>query len=125
MYFLGLDIGSVAVGGSYVGDRQSATIVASGSDIYRRNDEFYFAYQALAGDGEIFVRVNSIGNTHPWAKAGVMIRASLDDDAVNAMMAVTPGRGIEFQYRPQTGGRTRTPSESGVSIFPGENPPAW
>jgi hypothetical protein len=120
-----LDIGAVAAAGSYVGNGQAATILASGKDIFGRADEFHFAYRQLSGDGEIVARVVSVESTAGWAKAGVMIRASLDDDAINAMMAVTPGKGIEFQYRPETGGGTRTPSPPGVSIFPEETAPAW
>jgi hypothetical protein len=120
-----LDIGDVAAAGSYLGNGQSATIQASGRDIFGRADEFHFAYRPLSGDGEIIARVVSVQTTAGWAKAGVMIRASLDDDAINAMMAVTPRKGIEFQYRPQTGAGTKTPSAAGTSIFPSESAPAW
>jgi hypothetical protein len=120
-----LDIGDVAAAGSYVGNGQAATILASGKDIFGRADEFHFAYSQLSGDGEIIARVLSVENTAGWAKAGVMIRASLDDNAVNAMMAVTPSKGIEFQYRQETGSGTQTPSPPGESIFPSESAPAW
>ena len=47
-------------------------------DIWGTAAEFHFAYQQLAGDGEIVARVVSLTNTDQWAKAGVMLRGSLD-----------------------------------------------
>jgi len=50
-------------------------------------------------------RVDSIENTDPWAKVGVMIRETLDCDSAHAFMLVTPeGRRagsirLEFQRR--------------------------
>jgi hypothetical protein len=49
-------------------------------------------------------QVQSVENTNSWAKAGVMIRETLDADSRHAMMIVTPGQGTSFQYRSSTGG---------------------
>ena len=48
-----------------------------GTDIWGTADEFCFFEQPWTGDGTITVRVSSIGNSHQWAKAGVMFRESL------------------------------------------------
>ena len=45
------------------------------------------------------MKVDSIGNTNVWAKAGPMIRETLDAGSKNAMIAVTPGSGVSFQWR--------------------------
>ena len=45
-----------------------------------------------------------IGNTDPWAKAGVMIRESLAADSKHADAIVSPGKGFAMQYRDTTGG---------------------
>jgi len=66
-------------------------------------DEFHFAYKMLTGAGSIVARVDSVENTNVWAKAGVMIRETLDPDSAHAMMVVTPGSGVSFQRRPGTG----------------------
>jgi len=83
------------------------TMTGSGSDIWNVNgveaDEFHYAYKMLTGAGSITARVVSVTNTNTWAKAGVMIRESLDPDSAHAMMVVTPGQGISFQRRPGTG----------------------
>ena len=86
-------------------DRGDGTIVVGGggADIAGTADEFRFVYKRLSGDGSIVARVDTIGNTNGSAKAGVMIRESLDPTAKHAMVAVTPGNGIVFQDRSTTG----------------------
>jgi hypothetical protein len=95
--------------GSFVEDPTGTyTMTGSGFDIWFNADnveadEFHFAFKMLTGAGSITARVQSIENTNPWAKAGVMIRETLDPDSAHAMMVVTPGSGISFQRRPGTG----------------------
>ena len=83
------------------------TMTGSGADIWNVNgveaDEFHFAYKILTGAGSMIAKVESIDNTNVWAKAGVMIRETLNPDSAHAMMVVTPGSGISFQRRPGTG----------------------
>jgi len=75
------------------------TINSSGTDIGGERDQFHFAYKSLTGPGSIVARIESIENTHEWAKAGVMIRQSLDEISKNAFVYVTPSNGIAFQTR--------------------------
>ena len=77
----------------------SITMGAGGADIYNAADQFTFAYKSLSGDGSIIVRVDSLENTDPWAKAGVMIRESLLPDARFAGAYATPGSGVRYQAR--------------------------
>jgi len=99
------DIGSVGQAGS-----ASATgggvfsINGSGQDIYYGSDAFHYVYQPLTGDGSIVARVLSVQNTSNWAKSGVMIRESLTPDSAQADVVVTPGKGVVFQRRDNTGG---------------------
>jgi hypothetical protein len=86
--------------GSFVeGPTGTFTMTGSGSDIWNQADEFHFAYKMLTGAGSIVAKVESITDTHVWAKAGVMIRSSLEPGSKYAFMCVTPGSGIAFQYR--------------------------
>ncbi|MHC4753136.1 MAG: PA14 domain-containing protein, partial [Planctomycetota bacterium] len=82
------------------------TMTASGTDIWAEADEFHFAYKPLSGAGSIIARVDSVDNTNEWAKAGVMIRESLDPNSVHAFMCVTPGQGVALQHRITTGGES-------------------
>ena len=78
------------------------TLKADGEDVWGRNDDFYYVWQPLHGDGEIKVWLHSQPAAHEWAKAGLMIRESLDDGSKQAMLCLTPGHGSSFQYRKWT-----------------------
>ncbi len=75
------------------------TMSAAGTDIYGTADQFTFACKSLSGDGSIVVRVDSLENTDPWAKAGVMIRENLNPDSRFAAIYATPGNGVRYQAR--------------------------
>jgi len=82
------------------------TMSAAGTDIWDQADEFRYAYKQLSGDGEITARVTDVGTgSNDWAKAGVMIRETLDPGSKHAMEIITPGSGsgVGFQWRPTTG----------------------
>ena len=97
--------GNPASAGSFVeGPVGTYTMTGSGTDITGASDEFHYAYKMLTGAGSITARVNSVDNTNAWAKAGVMIRESLEADSAHAMAFVTPAQGIVFEYRPSAGG---------------------
>jgi len=95
------------------------TMAAGGTDIWDVGDQFRFAYKPLNGNGSITMRVDSVGNTNAWAKAGPMIRETLDAGAKNAYFAVTPGNGVSFQWR------TTTSSASANSQTAGLVTPYW
>jgi len=80
------------------------TTVANGADIWGTQDSFHFVHRALTGDGQITARVTALQATDAWAKAGVMMRATLGANSVNAMMAVTAANGTAFQRRVTAGG---------------------
>jgi ABC-type transport system involved in multi-copper enzyme maturation permease subunit len=79
-------------------------------------DSFYFAHQTLDGNGTITVRMTSLtgqipnfsgvgaGPTPmrsglvPWAKAGIIIKASLAMGSAYAAMMVTGDHGVRMQY---------------------------
>ena len=100
LWFRGLP-GSV---GSFVeGPAGTYTMTGSGTDITGPADEFHFAYKMLTGAGSIVARVESIQNTNDWAKAGVMIRETLEPESAHAMAFVTPAQGVVYEYRIATG----------------------
>lgn len=117
--WLHTDIGAVGTPGdaSYVGG--TLTVNASGDDIWGNADAFHYVYQSLNGNGELIARVNRLDNTDGWAKAGVMIRETLQADSRHAIMAVTPGNGTAFQRRTASGGG------SDHTAGPGGAAPYW
>jgi RNA polymerase sigma factor (sigma-70 family) len=68
------------------------TMSAWGADIYGTADQCRFAYKPLTGNGAIVAKVESIGNSDPWAKGGIMIRESLDAGSRFAIV-VAPRQG--------------------------------
>jgi hypothetical protein len=108
-----------SVGSFIEGPVGTYTMTASGADIWLVNnveaDEFHFAYKMLTGAGSIVARVDSVENTNDWAKAGVMIRETLDPDSAHAFACVTPANGVASQYRPSTGGTSANFNQTGVA----------
>jgi len=100
------DIGAVTTAGSVQVAGDVYTIRGDGGDIWSYSDAFHYMYLPMSGDGVIIARVVSVQNTNSWAKAGVMIRESLNAGSAHAMMIVTPGNGVSFQYRSATDGES-------------------
>ena len=57
----------------------------------------------MSGDVDVIARVDSLGPTNVWAKAGVMLRSSLSANAVNVLAALTANPSVTFQHRPASG----------------------
>ncbi len=78
---------------------------AVGTDIWDVADEFRYAYKSLSGNGSMTVRVDSLVRSNEWAKAGVMIRETLEPGSKHAYVSMTPtaSHGVSFQRRPETG----------------------
>ena len=108
------------VGSFAEGPLGTYTMTASGFDIWFNADgveadEFHYAYKMLTGAGSIVARVDSVQNTNAWAKAGVMIRETLNPDSAHATMVVTPASGVSFQRRPGTGQTSLDTTTSGIT----------
>ncbi len=80
------------------------TMSAMGEDIGGASDEFRYAYKRLSGAGSIVAQVLNVENTNEWAKAGVMIRRTLDPSSPFAAVYITPENGCRFQGRLSIGG---------------------
>jgi hypothetical protein len=87
--FLDKGAGSFALGGG-------------GTDIWNTVDQFRFAAKKLTGNGAIVAKVESLVNTDPWAKVGVMIRESMAPGSRFAAVYATPGNGVRYQARLMT-----------------------
>ena len=111
----GGDIGGVGIAGSagYAGG--TYTVTGSGADIWDAADQFQFVSRQIIGDCDIIARVASVENTNPWAKAGVMIRESLNANSTHATLVVTPGNGLAFQRRTSTGGTSLNTSVGAIT----------
>jgi hypothetical protein len=98
------DIGSVGKAGSGILSNGTFTVTGSGADIWNTADAFHYVYQKWTGNGSIIAKVNSVQNTDPWAKTGVMFRETLNANSSHAMMVISAGAGAAYQRRLSTGG---------------------
>ncbi|MFC8719303.1 hypothetical protein [Kitasatospora sp. NPDC057198] len=89
------------------------------------NDSFSFVHRELAGDGTLTVPVlgltsvkadgpegSSPGPVAEWAKAGIIVKAGLDQGSSYAAVAATGGHGVRMQddYVHDTAGRPGLPT---------------
>jgi hypothetical protein len=118
------DIGGPSPAGSASYDQATGTwtVTGDGADIWETSDSFHFVFRRLKGDGMMTARVVSIAGAglHEWAKAGVMIRETLNANSRNAMTAMTPGRtqnhAAQFTWRATTGGFSDQSSGGSMSL---------
>ncbi len=104
-----------SVGSLTEGPAGTYTMTASGADIWDPSDEFHFAYKTLSGVGSIVAKVESVQNTDGWAKAGVMIRETLEPDSKHAFACITPNNGVASQGRYTTGGESFNMNQTGIT----------
>jgi len=103
-------LATVALAGT-AQNNNSLPSVATGPGGVAATDTFYFVHQPMAKDGSITVRVTSLtgrvseppflGGAHavqPWAKAGIIIKASTRPGSAYAAMMITGGHGVRMQY---------------------------
>ena len=107
------DIGTVGKVGSASYSNGLFTIKGAGADIAGTADAFRYVHQLSSGDCELKIRVTSVSNTSAAAKAGVMIRESLNANAREAGVWVSPSSGIIFTCRTNSGGTTVTSTSTG------------
>ena len=91
------------------------TISSTGTDIWGGYDEFHFAFKNASGTANIIAKVDSLQNTQEFAKAGVMIRDTLDPDSKYVGVFITPENGVRFQYRNAVGGVTEREFVEGIT----------
>jgi hypothetical protein len=86
--------------------------VAIGTGGEAVTDDFYFVHQSLDGNGSITARVASLDTelptpggvgspphiAVPWAKAGIIIKASTKPGSAYAAVMATPAHGVRMQY---------------------------
>src|SRR5262249_45913827 len=109
------DIGSPSPGGTYNQSGSTVTITAGGSDIFSNADHFNYAYLPITGNATLTARVVSLVNTNTNAKAGVMIRSTLDSGSAEASTLVTATNGINLDWRTSANGSSSETKITGVA----------
>lgn len=93
-------ISQLAASGSVISGGGPVTVAPDGTQV---TDTFRFVHQPLAGDGSVTVRVSDLKglggrDPEPWAKAGVIIKASTEVGSQYAALMVTPDHGVRLQW---------------------------
>jgi len=117
-----LDLGRVAQSSAGSWD-----VTSSGSDIWGSSDSFRFVNYTVSGDVTIEMKVNAFegdpahnGYLYSWAKAGLMMRDTMGNNAMHYSLFVTGTQGLANQWRECTG------CNSGHSRTHPDNPrPVW
>ncbi|MBA3826661.1 MAG: PQQ-binding-like beta-propeller repeat protein, partial [Ktedonobacterales bacterium] len=98
------DIGDgVAIAGGNTLVNNVWSVYGGGTDIWATADQFHYLWQVQSGDGSISAQVTAQANTDPNAKAGLMLRQSVDPAAPYYAVYLTPGSGVVVQYRTASG----------------------
>jgi outer membrane protein assembly factor BamB len=93
------DIGNPQLVGDQVLTTNGLTLKGAGQDIWGVADQFRFVWQQMAGNSTISAHILAQTNTNSQAKAGIMLRSSIDANAPYYAAFVTPGAGLIVQYR--------------------------
>jgi regulation of enolase protein 1 (concanavalin A-like superfamily) len=103
-------------GGGATSTNGTWTVSGSGANIWGASDAFQFAYRSTTGDFDISARVTAFDGPNEWAKAGLMVRESLNANAKNAFVMFSEGTGPALQYRTATGGTTTRVTGAGAAL---------
>jgi hypothetical protein len=113
--WVGADIGLVAVAGGATYSKGAFSVVGSGADIGGEADSCHYTYQTATGNCSISAQVTTEEIFTPSAKAGVMIRNSLDPADMEVAVLITPQDGILFESRSIYGGQTSSTAALGLA----------
>lgn len=95
--------------GANLGENNGVTtIVGSGAGTWGTTDSFYFVDEEMPVGTDLtaslFALTLDASWPHPrWAKGGIMIRDSLDEDASFVFLSLTNEEGVAFQSRERSG----------------------
>lgn len=101
--FTSQDIGAPGLVGAASLSGSTYTVTGGGTDIWGTADKFRLLHKPVSGNQRIVARVIAQQDTHPWAKAGIMLRESTGTGAIHATVALSPDNGVQFLHRATTG----------------------
>ncbi|MEI8288874.1 MAG: hypothetical protein WCH99_05330 [Verrucomicrobiota bacterium] len=123
--FTSCDVGLPALSGSAKPAGRGWDIIAGGTDIWEKADQFHFVYQSFSGDFDIAIRAESFTPAHLYSKAGLMVRETLQAGSPHLMFLVFADNAprnnnlgaYEMQFRAIADGDCR-------AVYPARLPPA-
>jgi hypothetical protein len=118
--FVGYDMNTGAAGNASM-DPNTGTLAVegSGSDIWDTFDRMYYLATPARGAVELTAVLTSAPRrTDPSAKAGLMLRETLEDTARNVFFCATPDHGFLVQWRHNNGGGTTSAAGGASGTYP-------
>jgi regulation of enolase protein 1 (concanavalin A-like superfamily) len=100
------DVGAVVIAGSSQYASGVYTVNGAGADIWGTVDAFHYVYRQYTGDFDAKVRIPTGPTpiTNNYAKAGLMARGSLANNAANIIVTLLPIGSVESVARSTDGG---------------------
>ena len=111
------DVGDAAPGGAVVRADGGITLYGAGHDIWSTQDAFRYLHQDAGGEFELSARLVSFDAPHHHAKAGWMLRNSLEPDAAHLFLHMFPDGRVILAGR-ETDSATTTERTLSLSRFP-------
>ena len=110
LFVTGNDVGNPKLSGSFTHnvDTHVYKLTGAGTNMWADSDEFFMVWKEYTGDFTLSVRIAFEGEgVDPHRKMGLIIRESLDGDAVYADVAVHGDGLTSLQYRVEQGAETQ------------------
>ncbi len=98
-------IGTSPLIGNYAYRNATLRIEGGGWNIWSTEDQCYYVYGRLDGDGQIVARLKKLTTPDWLGKAAIMMRPGLDNSSTWAGMVQMPNERAGLQARRETGGR--------------------
>ena len=95
------DINQSLPGGQKVHTPNRMDIHGGGTDIWAATDQFRFLWQRAVGDFELHATIKSLADTHVYAKAGLMVRHTLEPSSAHLLLHVFPNAEVLTGWRPE------------------------
>jgi len=83
------------------------TVKSYGYDTWDHQDSFHYVYQTLGTNNQIIAHVVGLSATNQYAKAGIMIRETLEGRSRDAIMTLQEGANPQYLERDNWWDRTR------------------
>jgi hypothetical protein len=93
------DIGGALPGGQQVRGHDAITIYGGGGDIWDTSDQFRLTARPVRRDFQFSVTLQSLADTHQFAKAGLMARADASPGSPHVLVHAFPDGAIAMAWR--------------------------
>ncbi len=103
--WLAHNVGGATPGGQQI-EGSRWVVQGGGRDIFGRSDAFRFVSRSVEGDFGVWTGIESFTARDRYAKAGLMLRSSLEHDAAHVLLHVFPRGEVVLAQRTAPGGET-------------------